>query len=172
MARETQRSRKIRLHSGSRISICPQSSPTNLQWFVGDGTVHSVLFKAGAPHYSHRYINSNKYRVESILFAHQSPLAALGSGLPWLNTLGNPFIIFIVRESCIFVRYLTGNKRRRSQYRIYRAHVHPWSTLVIDGGSTPVHIDSYTLETVGNYKFDGQLSGGARAATIRAALTV
>ncbi|KAI8913158.1 carotenoid oxygenase [Powellomyces hirtus] len=132
-------------------------------WFDGDGMVHSLLFKAWAPHYVNKYIESKKYRVKSALFDQSSEsgfnvnvsLATLGSG----GRLDMTKAVSHLK----FLRYLTGIdflSTANTALTFFNGRL-----LSLMEGSTPVYIHSPTLQAVGNYHFEGQLSDKAREVT-------
>ncbi|KAJ3176252.1 hypothetical protein HDU87_005467 [Geranomyces variabilis] len=152
------------LRGGSNPRFARNDRPYH--WFDGDGMVHSVRFVDCVPHYSNRYIRTNKYEVESAVFQDQPAGTGFGVNVS-LDTLGSGKRIDMAKAliHLAFVRTLTGIKEDFLSTANTAMTYYNGRLLALMEGCPPVQIDPITLETVGVYDFDGTLNDDARAVT-------
>ncbi|KAJ3004994.1 hypothetical protein HKX48_000963 [Thoreauomyces humboldtii] len=154
------------LRVGSNPRFVDDSRPHH--WFDGDGMVHSVTFQNGQPHYLNKYVRTNKFAVESQLFGESSregfnvnvSLATLGSG-------GRVDMVKALLH-LYFVRSLTGIREGMLNTANTALTFFNGRLLALMEGSTPVHLHAgkgKSVQSIGQFDFDGQLSGKARAVT-------
>lgn len=105
-------------------------------WFDGDGMLHALTFSDTGVHYKNRYVETPKYlsetehqRITHRSFGHNAP------GGP-LKNIGRP----------------PANCANTSM--IY----HGGKLLALWEGGRPWQLDPYTLDTIGEYNYDGKLN--------------
>ncbi|ARN75617.1 carotenoid oxygenase family protein [Oceanicoccus sagamiensis] len=107
-------------------------------WFDGDGMINAVTFKAGQVHFKNRYVRTPKYMHET---AQQRILyRGVGTQIP------GGFLKNIFRTP--------GNAANTNVI------LHGGKLLALWEGGKPYELDPATLQTVGEYNFDGMLSTG------------
>ena len=107
-------------------------------WFDGDGMINAVTFKDGRIHFKNRFVRTPKYINET---AQQRILyRGVGTQIP------GGFLKNIFRTP--------GNAANTNVI------LHAGKLLALWEGGKPYELDPATLETVGEYNYDGMLSAG------------
>ncbi len=107
-------------------------------WFDGDGVINAVTFTAGKVHFRNRYVRTEKYVRESE--AQRILYRGVGTQIPG-GMLRNMF-------------RTPGNAANTSVV------LHGGKLLALWEGGKPYELDPATLETVGEYNFEGALKMG------------
>jgi all-trans-8'-apo-beta-carotenal 15,15'-oxygenase len=105
-------------------------------WFDGDGMISAVTFRDGQVHYKNRYVRTPKYINETA--AQKILYRGVGTQIPG-GILKNMF-------------RAPGNAANTSVI------LHGGKLLALWEGGKPWELDPATLETVGEYSYDGGLS--------------
>lgn len=107
-------------------------------WFDGDGMISAVTIKAGRAHYKNRYVRTPKYINETA--AQKILYRGVGTQIPG-GVLKNIF-------------RAPGNAANTSVI------LHAGKLLALWEGGKPWELDPATLETVGEYRYEGGLNAG------------
>lgn len=107
-------------------------------WFDGDGMINAVTFKDGRVHFSNRYVRTPKYIDETA--AQRILYRGVGTQIPG-GFLKNMFRV-------------PGNAANTNVI------LHAGKLLALWEGGKPYELDPSTLETVGEYSYEGMLASG------------
>jgi all-trans-8'-apo-beta-carotenal 15,15'-oxygenase len=125
---------------GTLFLNCPGRNKIGEQqyghWFDGDGMISAVTIKGGRVHYKNRYVRTPKYVNETA--AQKILYRGVGTQIPG-GFLKNMF-------------RAPGNAANTSVI------LHGGKLLALWEGGKPFELDPATLETVGEYTYDGGLS--------------
>lgn len=110
----------------------PQFDPLgHYHWFEGDGMLHAIRIHKGTASYDNRWIRTERFQLE--------------------NTAGKPLIATDFSEFDENAGDLSGT----ANTNIIAYHK---KLLALNEGASPVEVKLHTLETIGTYTFDGQIS--------------
>jgi all-trans-8'-apo-beta-carotenal 15,15'-oxygenase len=127
---------------GTLYMNCPGRNKIGTQqyghWFDGDGMISAVTLKGGRAHYKNRYVRTPKYVDETA--AQRILYRGVGTQIPG-GMLKNMF-------------RAPGNAANTSVI------LHGGKLLALWEGGKPYELDPATLETVGEYSYDGALKSG------------
>lgn len=127
---------------GTLYMNCPGRNKIGTQqyghWFDGDGMISAVTLKGGRAHYRNRYVRTPKYVNETA--AQRILYRGVGTQIPG-GMLKNMF-------------RAPGNAANTSVI------LHGGKLLALWEGGKPYELDPATLDTVGEYSYDGALRSG------------
>lgn len=115
--------------------LYPPIEGQEYHWFHGDGMIQRFEFKDGRVSWKNRWVRTEKYELER------------AAGRSLFGVLGNPLG---ADPSVADEHYNTAN-----------THIvfHGGKLMALMEGTIAVELDPATLDTVGNFDYDGQISG-------------